>query len=258
MARRALVLAAPVVLALVAMALTGPGGGVQPADAQAGSPPVFTEPPPEGRAVGEVLYLRDCAICHGVQGEGTPRGQSLKEVGPAEADYAISTGRMPIEKPGTERRRRPARYSREETLAIVDHMRSFLAPQPDIPHVEPKKGKLGEGAEIFLAECASCHQWAGAGGVLFGLESPSLESATPLQIAEAIRAGPVNMPEFGEEQLSQEELDSVVRYVLYLRDPKDRGGNGLWHLGPLTEGLIAWLIGMGVIILAVMWIGERE
>ncbi len=246
---------------LVAMVLVGPGTGPPPAAAQAGAPPPFGDPPPRGTPedkVGEVLYLRDCAFCHGVEGAGTARGQSLKEIGPAEVDYSLSTGRMPIPEPGTDRRRKEAKYSEKERAAIVEHMRPFIAFEPDIPEVHPDKGDLGEGGKLYRAHCASCHQFAGAGGALFGMEAPALHESTALEIAEAIRAGPVNMPAYGEELFDDHQVDSIVRYVLYLREPNDRGGYGLWHLGPLPEGLIAWMVGMGIIVLAVRWIGERE
>jgi ubiquinol-cytochrome c reductase cytochrome c subunit len=249
--RFSLVVAAPLLLTLVVVPLLGPARV---------RPTARAEPPPPGPAPdGQFLYLRDCGICHGVDGEGSPRGQSLREVGPAEADYAISTGRMPIDKPDSPRRRRRPKYSKAETAALVDHMRRFLAPEPEIPDVSLRAGKLSEGGELFQANCASCHQWAGSGGALLGgIESPSLEEATPRQMGEAIRTGPVNMPVFGPELFSDDQVDSIARYVVYLRNPKDRGGQALWHLGPLPEGLIAWVFGMGVLILATLWIGERE
>ncbi|MDP9071093.1 MAG: c-type cytochrome [Actinomycetota bacterium] len=247
-----LVLTVPLLLTLVAAPLVGPEA-VRPTAraAQAASEPVVPD--------GEFLYLRDCATCHGVDGEGTPQGQSLHDIGPAQAHYTISTGRMPKEKPDSDRRRRPPRYTNAEITALVDHMRRFLAPEPDIPEVDVRKGKLSEGGELYQAHCASCHQWAGSGGALLGgIESPSLKEVTPLQTAEAIRSGPVGMPTFGEEVLSDEQVNSIVRYVEYLRNPENRGGQSLWHLGPLPEGLIAWVVGMGLLILAVVWIGERE
>jgi ubiquinol-cytochrome c reductase cytochrome c subunit len=210
---------------------------------------------PPDRPLGEFLYLRDCAFCHGNRGEGTPSGVGLQSIGPAEVDYTLTTGRMPVSKPGEPRRRRPSAYTPEETAALVDYMRPFIARSPDIPHVEPDAGDLGEGGQLYRALCAACHQWAGQGGALLGgINSPHLKDSTPLQIAEAIRAGPVNMPSF---VLTDHQVDSIVRYVLYLRDPEDRGGNGLWHFGPLPEGAVAWVFGLGAVLMLSRWIGTR-
>jgi ubiquinol-cytochrome c reductase cytochrome c subunit len=198
---------------------------------------------------GKLLYQRDCAFCHG------DRGEEIKGLGAAEIDYALSTGRMPIDKPGQERERRQAKYDAAERAAII----SYLAPTgPEIPNVEPARGNRQRGAELFLAECASCHQWAGEGGALLSLEAPALHQATPTQIGEAVRTGPVNMPAFSRGSISDQELDDLAAYIAYLRDPDDRGGWDIWHLGPFAEGLIAWTIGVTILLLGIAWIGERE
>ncbi|MDP8975300.1 MAG: c-type cytochrome [Actinomycetota bacterium] len=267
-ARSSLLLLVPLLVALAAVALTGPPAAraAQPETTQPQTQPQIGEPAEaeqepgaaeEESELGALLYQRDCVFCHGADGRGTSRGQSLTEVGPAEAHYSITTGRMPIQAPGEERRRREVRYKPEEVDALIAHMRRFLAFEPEIPEVNIEEGKLSEGAEVFLAECAACHQWSGVGGALLGREAPGLLESTPTQIAEAIRAGPPGMPGYGEEVIDEEQLNSVVKYVLHLRDPQDRGGNGLWHLGPFAEGLVSWAVGMGVLILAVLWIGER-
>lgn len=248
-----LLFVAPVVASLAAVpALVGsaPAAPVAPSAA----PPS----PAAAQADGRMLYLRDCAYCHGEDGRGTPRGQSMTEVGPAEVDYALSTGRMPIEAPGDLRRRRNPAYDREEMRAIVDFMRPFIAREPEIPVVDVAAGNLAEGGELYRAQCAACHQWAGQGGALLGMESPSLKKSTALEVAEAVRAGPTTMPAFGPETISDEQLNSIAKYVLSLREPDDPGGAGLYHLGPLPEGAVAWVIGMGVIVMALFWIGERE
>lgn len=253
--RPGLTLAVPLLLTLVATPALGRLEGAGPGAAagqrrQAEAAEATTE------VDGSFLYLRDCGVCHGVEGEGTPRGQSLKNIGPAEADYSMSTGRMPIEKPDPERRRKASRYSAAERTAIVDHMRPFIAAQPDIPEVDVAAGNRGEGLELYLALCAACHQWAGEGGALLGdIESPPLDKSTPLQVAEAVRSGPLNMPAF---VLSDEEVDSIAAYVEYLKKPEDRGGSGLWHFGPLPEGAVAWVVGLGVVLVACRWIGTRE
>jgi ubiquinol-cytochrome c reductase cytochrome c subunit len=66
------------------------------------------------------------------------------------------------------------------------------------------------------------------------------------------------MPAFSAATISNDDLDSIAAYVLFLRHPEDRGGLGLWHLGPFAEGLVAWALGMVLLILGLNWIGERE
>lgn len=216
--------------------------------------PATTQTPDDGR----LLYQRDCAFCHGDNGEGTTRGPSIQSIGAAEVDYAVSTGRMPVKDPDTERERRPPKYSRPEIDALLTYLEPVIAGGPDIPEVDPARGDRARGGEVFRAECASCHQWAGVGGALLSLEAPALHQATPTQIGDAVRSGPVDMPAFSPASIDDAELDDLAAYVLYLRHPEDRGGWHLWHLGPFAEGLLAWGIGMVLLILGVNWIGERE
>lgn len=234
--------------------------------------------PAEGQDV-EALYLRDCAVCHGADGRGTNRGPTLVGVGRASIDYYLSTGRMPLvaagrlTQPGTPvaplpdrqlgdpeqtpRRRRPA-YSAEVVRRLVDYTAELAGGTgPDIPRVHPRGADVAQGGEMFRLQCAACHAWAGDGGALLGREAPRLQPATSTQVAEAVRVGPGQMPAFGTAALSARQLDEVVAYVRYLDDPRDRGGNPLWHLGPVAEGAIGWVLGLGALLAAIRWIGER-
>jgi ubiquinol-cytochrome c reductase cytochrome c subunit len=66
------------------------------------------------------------------------------------------------------------------------------------------------------------------------------------------------MPSFGEESLADEDVAAVAAYVRELQDPEDRGGHPLFRLGPLPEGAVAWIVGIGALLLFVGWAGERE
>jgi len=204
-------------------------------------------------------YLRDCASCHGVAGEGTPRAPRIDDKGASDVDYELSTGRMPIAVPTQQVRRRPPRYPPDQIRALVDYTSGLgEATGPPVPDVDLRTASLQRGGELFRLQCAACHAWAGDGGALLLREAPGLHQATPTQIAEAVRAGPGTMPVFPEAALTHDDLASVVAYVRYLRHPADRGGNGLWHLGPLVEGAVAVVIGLGIVVLVLQWIGERE
>jgi ubiquinol-cytochrome c reductase cytochrome c subunit len=65
------------------------------------------------------------------------------------------------------------------------------------------------------------------------------------------------MPPFSERQLDQADLNSVARYVEYAKEPEDRGGWGIGHLGPIPEGMVAWLLGGVALVLTIRLIGER-
>jgi ubiquinol-cytochrome c reductase cytochrome c subunit len=177
-------------------------------------------------------------------------------VGAAAVDFQVSTGRMPLARPGAQAVRKPPAFGPRQREAVVAYVAS-LGPGPPIPAIDPRGGELARGGELFRENCAACHGFAGRGGALSnGTEAPSLIEATSLEVAEAIRIGPGRMPVFGPETLAAEQVNSIVRYVGYLQRPDDRGGLGLGYLGPVPEGLVGFF-GLGVIALMCRWI-ERH
>jgi quinol---cytochrome-c reductase cytochrome c subunit len=134
-----------------------------------------------------------------------------------------------------------------------------LGDGPPVPKVEAASGDLADGNRLYANNCAPCHSSAAAGGALgHAVYAPPLNRATPVQVAEAIRIGPGAMPVFGADTLDDAQVASVVRYVAYLHRPDDRGGLGLGHLGPIPEGFVAWVVGLGAMLVAVRWIGTKD
>ncbi|MGH9276885.1 MAG: cytochrome bc1 complex diheme cytochrome c subunit [Acidimicrobiales bacterium] len=220
-------------------------------------PPVTRPPSAEVRA-GRDLFQVSCSSCHGLNGEGTPDGPSLIGVGAASADFYLTTGRMPLDTTSGQAQRKPPAYTPREIRQLVAYVAS-LGPGPPIPRVNLADGDLAEGLELFANNCAPCHSSAGAGGALGHANyAPRLGPATPVQVAEAVKIGPGPMPVFGPEIFDSHELNSIVRYVEYLKHPDDRGGLGLGHLGPIPEGFVAWVVGLGLIVVAIRWIGTRD
>lgn len=200
-------------------------------------------------------YLADCAVCHGADGSGSDRGPSLKGVGRASVDYMITTGRMPIAEPNQRLERRTPRYSPEDQRALVDYVTGLTGGGPDIPTLDLAGADPARGGEVFREQCAACHAWSGDGGALLQREAPGLGAATTTQIAEAIRTGPGSMPVFGTAAVSDQQLDDTVAFVDSLKHTDDRGGLPLGHIGPVTEGAIAIVGGIGLLLLATRWIG---
>ena len=216
-------------------------------------PAAATSTAPEIRTI----FLRDCATCHGADGLGTTRGPSLAGWGRAGVDYVLTTGRMPLPSPDAKVVRRAPRYDAATITALEDYIGQLVPGGTAIPPVDPAAGDLADGGQIFRAQCAACHQWAGEGGALLHREAPALGAATPLQVGEAVRIGPGAMPVFGQAALSDGQLDDVVRYVSYLDRPDDQGGQPLWHYGPVTEGAVA-LVALAVLLVALRLIGSAR
>lgn len=254
------------ILVITGLALIGAGGiallGASPARAVQASPPGPRSDPLQ-LDEGHRLYTESCSTCHGPQGEGARlsggvEGPSLRGVGAASVDFYISTGRMPLDNTKGQAVRKPPAFDARQRAALVAYVTSFGPGGAPIPMVNLKTASLRSGIELFLTNCAACHNAAGVGGALsYGSFAPSLHPPTPVEIAEAQRIGPGNMPVFGPDTLSDQQVNDLVRYVVYLQHPDDAGGASLGHFGPIPEGFVGLLFGLGSLILFVAWVGTR-
>lgn len=207
---------------------------------------------------GRQLFVEGCSSCHGFDADGVAGvGPSLMGVGAQAADFYLSTGRMPLkEKTGEQPLRADPAYPLGQIRALVAYVGSLGG--PGVPTVDPEQGQLQAGLQAYTSYCAGCHQIVGEGGVVTGAIPPPLKSSTPTQIAEAVRIGPYVMPAFDERTIDEPTLDSIIRYIQLTKDPVDRGGWGIGHIGPIPEGLVAWLIGLAALVLVARLIGERS
>lgn len=209
---------------------------------------------------GRQLYGAECALCHGEGGRGVPdRGPSLIGAGAASVDFMLRTGRMPLDSPDARMRRGAPAFPPEQIDALVAYTATFPGGGPPIPEVDPARGELGRGRQVFIAQCAACHGPTGA-GIAVGQRdvSSSLGVAEPVEIAEAVRTGPGVMPVFSKETLTEHDLDSVIAWIQNLEQRESRGGISVGRSGPVTEGFVAWLVGMGLLAVVIYLLGEKE
>ena len=234
----------------------------------------------DGRAVdqslvneGRELFLVGCASCHGrnaegvVTADGNQYGPSLVGVGAAAVDFQVATGRMPMSNPGVQAPRKDPVYTEEETRALAAYVAS-LGPGPAIPtndqysvddlSDEERQEAILRGGEFFRTNCTACHNFNGSGGALPGGKyAPTLEGVTEKQIYEAMVTGPQQMPVFSDDVLEPEQKRDVIAYIKSLEASPSYGGFGLGALGPVSEGLFAWVVGIGGLVGFAVWIAAH-
>jgi ubiquinol-cytochrome c reductase cytochrome c subunit len=231
--------------------LTRTGGGAQavPTTAQ------------QDIANGQALFEATCSSCHGLDAQGTSQAPGLIGAGAAAVYFQMSTGRMPAKELGAENNRGPVVFSNQEILDIADYIQS-LGGGPEIPtpaQVSTAGANTALGSQLFMANCAQCHGFAGDGGALtYGKFAPSLTQATPTQIYTAMLTGPEAMPVFGDGALTPQAKRDIIAYITETRTEPNPGGLSLGRIGPVTEGLVIFLGGMGVLVLIAMWLTAKR
>ena len=207
---------------------------------------------------GRELYLTGCSTCHGLNLEGGAGGPSLIGVGAASVVFQVESGRMPLNAGVQQAPRKTPKYTLEE----IDQLAAYIQANgggPTLPAGDLTDGDIQLGGDLFRTNCASCHNFAGSGGALtYGKYAPELAPASARVIYTAMQSGPESMPRYGDNQLSPEEKRAITKYVRYLAESSDPGGANLGRYGPVSEGLVAWLVGITSLVALTLWIGARS
>ncbi|HEY3529692.1 MAG TPA: c-type cytochrome [Nocardioides sp.] len=206
--------------------------------------------------LGQHVFLRDCAWCHGIQAQGTSRGPDLRSAGPAYVDFMLKTGRMPLLEPDATTEPHTQKYDAATIAALVQYVGEQLGSGEPLPQLSA--GDITSGRTVFLASCAACHSSSGTGTILQdGTRVPQLYDTPSEQIAEAVRVGPGEMPPFGAKTLDDQELNDVVSYVQQLGPQQVEGGHPLDQYGPIAESLLAFLIPLPLLVIIILLLGRR-
>jgi ubiquinol-cytochrome c reductase cytochrome c subunit len=274
---------AVVALGVIAFSLFAGFGG----KSTAAEPQVSTDP--SVIQAGENLFNTHCSSCHGVDGKGSTRAPALIYEGAAGADFYLTTGRMPLNNPNDEAIAHHPFFTAGQIrqldsyiadLPTIDHVTHEESPgNPAIPTIQPlctgaaasdpaelakeENGTapcvtLSFGNSTFALNCSQCHQIAGRGGLLSKADViPSLQNASLIVAAEAMRIGPEPMPVFGSGQLSNNQVSAVAQYVQWLHHPSHPGGLTISGFGPVAEGFVGIIVGLGLLLLVSRLIGNR-
>ncbi len=209
---------------------------------------------------GKSLFLEGCSSCHGLAAQGSSDGPSLIGVGSAAVDFQVGSGRMPLAGPAVQAVSKPSQYSESEIAALAAYVAS-VGPGPAIPTQDMLKtdgADLALGGELFRTNCSQCHSVSGKGGALSeGRWAPNLMGADGKEMYEAMVTGPQNMPIFSDKTITVEEKQAIIRYLQELQKQESPGGAALGRLGPVTEGLFLFIVGLGALIVVAVWIGAK-
>jgi ubiquinol-cytochrome c reductase cytochrome c subunit len=224
-------------------------------------------------AQGRELFLVGCAFCHGTNGQGVKTldgkqlGPPLAGVGAAAVDFQVGTGRMPAVQPGAQIPQKEVTYTPDEIAALAAYVAS-LGPGPAIPNPkdysldglspEERQAAIARGGQIFLTNCTACHNFEGSGGAMpRGGYAPKIRGVHAKYVYEAMLTGPQAMDNFSNGNLSPEEKRDIIAYLQSLQDNPGYGGFGLGGIGPVSEGLFAWLVGIGSLVGVAIWIAAH-
>ena len=208
---------------------------------------------------GRQLYITGCSSCHGLDLQGGAGGPSLIGVGASAVIFQVESGRMPLHAGVQQAPRKKVRYSLEEIDALAAYIQANGG-GPTLPEGDLTDGDLALGGSLFRTNCASCHNFAGSGGALtYGKYAPELTESSARVIYTAMQHGPESMPRYSDAQLLPEEKRAITRYVRYItQESENPGGAGLGRYGPTAEGLLAWVLGITVLVALSLWIGARS
>jgi ubiquinol-cytochrome c reductase cytochrome c subunit len=210
---------------------------------------------------GKALFDNSCITCHGNNAQGVQdRGPSLIGVGAASVEFQVGTGRMPLGAQVAQAMEKPPVFSPEQTQQIAQYIQE-LGGGPQLPQGNDLHagGDVAAGGQLFRLNCSSCHAFGGGGGALSsGKFAPRLSDTDDRVIWAAMLSGPQNMPVFGDNQLTPDQKRDVVAYIQGTLKDRDPGGFNLGRLGPTTEGLAVFVVGITALIFTALWIAGKS
>jgi mono/diheme cytochrome c family protein len=201
-----------------------------------------------------VLYLEQCAVCHGDKGSAGTRIRSGMNPPPRDFSSAETAMELTRERmidsvtngrPGTAMVAHKGRLSNAEIVAIVDYIRANFMRTPMAEAVTSEAVDVGE--KIYVKNCSACHGDTGKTAVWArnGLNPPPRDFTSPEALGMLSRKRMIDAVTDGrpgtgmmpfKKRLSDEEIAEVVKFIRFKFmgvDPKqDSGETPLAQLTP--------------------------
>ena len=130
--------------------------------------------------------------------------------------------------------------------AVADYVVSEFGTPGDVPR----------GGVLYRLNCAGCHGAAMRGGALIdnNRNAPLTDEPVQCECGGSGAFGPGQMPAFNAAALSDQQVADIAAYVQSLRSPPQPGGFSFPLPGPVPEGLVALILGLGGALLAAVWV----
>jgi len=210
---------------------------------------------------GQRIFLKGCSSCHGINLEGGAIAPSLIGVGAASVDFQVGSGRMPMADMSQQAMRKKPVYNEKQVEALAAYVAS-LAPGPEVPGESQlnyeRDGSTAQGGELFRTNCAMCHNFAAQGGALSqGKYAPTLMGVNSRHIYEALVTGPQSMPVFSDKTITPAEKLSIIKWIKAAEAEPQLGGASLGRVGPVTEGLLVFTLGLGLLVGVAVWLAMK-
>ena len=173
---------------------------------------------------------------------------------------------MPLAEPTAQPERKPAKFARPQVLEIVQLRNlartGYTLGNPCIPYdLDISKANVAEGFSLFALNCAPVphdhRRRRRARGRGLGSAAPRRHKDDGLggDPDRARATCPGSAP--GRSRPSR-SIDIVGYVVKDIQHPTSPGGLSLGGVGPVAEGFVGLFVGVGLMLLAALWVGDRN
>jgi ubiquinol-cytochrome c reductase cytochrome c subunit len=66
------------------------------------------------------------------------------------------------------------------------------------------------------------------------------------------------MPVFSDKTITPQEKLSIIKWIKSAESEPNLGGASLGRVGPVTEGLLVWTFGLGLLVAISVWLTAKS